>query len=96
LARVNLEVSGKQIEVKGAVADRLPMGALLRTDVPQRSLLMNQVTEDAVVDTMVVARQGAKRQKREAAEKCRIQRGCGVVPHPLLPMDMGEMNEAEG
>ena len=98
LAKVNLEVSGKQIEVEAAVAERLPMGALLGTDVPQlKSLLMHQAAEeDAVVDAMVMTRQGAKIQEREMAEKCHKQEECGV---PLLPMnekeEMDETNARE-
>ena len=101
LAKVNLEVSGKQIEVEAAVAERLPMGALLGTDVPQlKSLLMHQAAEeDVVVDAMVMTRQGAKIQEREMAEKCHKQEECGVVSHPLLPMnereEMDETNARE-
>ena len=73
----------KQIEVEAAVAERLPMGALLGTDVPQlKSLLMHQAAEeDAVVDAMVMTRQGAKIQEREMAPQTR--RVWGSIP-PLV------------
>ena len=40
LAKVGLEIEGKHIEVEAGVADRLPMGALLGTDVPQLKNLL--------------------------------------------------------
>lgn len=52
LAEVLIEVSGRQIQVEAAVADRLPVGVLLGTDIPKlEELLMDRKEEDTAAMT---------------------------------------------
>ena len=94
LAKVGLDIEGKHIEVEAGVADRLPMGALLGTDIPQlKNLLMNnKKAEEMVEHAMVVTKQAAKREKE--AEKVRKQEQSGVMPHLFFPAKESEKTQS--
>ena len=68
LALVQMVVDGRNMEVKAAVSENLPMDVLLRTDVPDLPKLLNQESngKEKLADAMaVVTRAQGKRQQCE-------------------------------
>ena len=71
LALVQMVVDGRNMEVKAAVSENLPMDVLLRTDVPDLPKLLNQESngKEKLADAMaVVTRAQGKRQQCEEKE----------------------------
>ena len=90
LTDVEMEVDGLPIKVEAAVSEKLPMGVLLGTDVPELSTLLGTEVRltDGNDDVMVVTRAQARRQLEEEILRREKEIRSGAKPTSLE--DSGE------
>ena len=94
LAMVRIEVEGVGMEVKAAVADSLPVSALLGTDTPHLGKLLHSnplALHTTGIDHALVTTRARARQEAVDREHQQLrQEDSGVEPHPLENSDPQE------
>ena len=85
---LELEVDGVPVTVTAAVSERLPVAALLGTDIPGLvGFLHSDAPADSVSNALVVTRAQAKQLTDTEASQQRKEEQEGVHPNPLLEGD---------
>ena len=85
LADVELDIDGVAVTVTAAVSERLPVSALLGTDIPGLvGFLHPDAPTDSGSDALVVTRAKAKELANAEASQQRKEEQDGVHPNPLL------------
>ena len=82
LAAVTLEIDGLTLPVTAAVAERLPVSALLGTDVPELRKLINQHALPQA-EALVMTRAQANAQTQAKVQAQQKQHQSQVAPNPI-------------
>ena len=99
VADLNLEVSGRTVRARAAVADKLPVSVLLGTDLPELGSLLCINTanaEEGAEDALVTTRAQAAAAAQAEIEEQRKQEHSGAQPHRLETRGEMEPIPAEG
>ena len=81
LAAVTVEFDGLELPVRVAVAEKLPVSALLGTDVPELGQLISQ--EPQPTGALVMTRAQTKAQEQAEMQACQKRELSQVTPSPV-------------